>query len=282
MSTQHAYADVDVFTSASLKGNPLAVVFDADELSAAQMQAFANWTNLSETTFVLKPRDARADYRLRIFTPTTEFQFAGHPTLGTCHAWLERGGKPQNAQLVVQECGIGLVNVHRLQNNRLAFEAPAIKRSEVDAALLQQVLAALKLSAAQVQAAQWLDNGGPAWLCLELDAADTVLRIEPDHAALKRLAKVGVVAAYPDGDACQYEVRAFAAAVGIDEDPVTGSLNASLAHWLFAQGKAPSSYVASQGTRLGRAGRVYVTQRADGVVLIGGNSVTQVSGNLSL
>jgi PhzF family phenazine biosynthesis protein len=278
---KHAYTEVDVFTSGALKGNPLAVVFDADALSTQQMQAFANWTNLSETTFVLKPTDPHADYRLRIFTPTTEFKFAGHPTLGTCHAWLERGGKPGDANVIVQECGIGLVKVHRT-GEQLAFEAPAITCRDVQAALLTQVLAALHLNATQVKAAQWIDNGGPAWLCLSLPDAQTVLAIEPDHAALKTLAKVGVMGAYPQGHEAQFEVRAFAAAVGVNEDPVTGALNACLARWLLSQGKMTAPYVVSQGTRLGRAGRVYVKQLTSDVVLIGGVSQTRVTGKLSL
>ncbi len=278
---KHAYTEVDVFTSGALKGNPLAVVFDADTLSTQQMQAFANWTNLSETTFVLKPTDLRADYRLRIFTPSTEFKFAGHPTLGTCHAWLEQGGKPRYENIIVQECGIGLVNVHRT-SERLAFEAPAIVTRDAEAPLLEAVLKALPLSHTQVRAAQWIDNGGPAWLCLELDNAQAVLAIEPDHAALKALAKVGVIGAYPMGHAQAFEVRAFAAAVGVNEDPVTGALNACLARWLLSQGKAPAQYVVSQGERLGRAGRVYISQLEGDVVLIGGKSETRVTGTLSL
>jgi PhzF family phenazine biosynthesis protein len=278
---KHAYTEVDVFTSCALKGNPLAVVFDADNLSTEQMQAFSNWTNLSETTFVLKPTDSKADYRLRIFTPNTEFKFAGHPTLGTCHAWLEHGCKPQRENMIVQECGIGLVNVHRT-GERLAFEAPAIVTRDAEAPLLEAVLKALQLSRAQVRAVQWIDNGGPAWLCLELESAQAVLAIEPDHVALKTLAKVGVIGAHPAGYAQAFEVRAFAAAVGVNEDPVTGALNACLARWLLSQGKAPAQYVVSQGERLGRAGRVYISQLEGDVVLIGGASVTCVRGELSL
>lgn len=293
------YVEVDVFNSGSLTGNPLAVVFDADELTTAQMQAFANWTNLSETTFVLQPTHAEADYRVRIFTPSTEFKFAGHPTLGTCHAWLARGGKARQADHVVQECGIGLVKVHRIAD-RLAFEAPPTEATQADAGLLAQVYTALGISSAEVICSAWLDNGGPPWLSLQLQSAAQVLRIEPDHAALKRLAKVGVIAPYQGSadykaldiglvgagaavDDCAYEVRAFAAAVGVYEDPVTGSLNASLARWMKQTQAMPDDYVVSQGTRMGRAGRVYVTHRAkEGLVLIGGKSSTVVTGEMRL
>jgi PhzF family phenazine biosynthesis protein len=294
---KHPYCEVDVFTDVPLKGNPLAVVFEADNLSTEQMQTFANWTNLSETSFVLKPTDPQADYRVRIFTPSTEFKFAGHPTLGTCHAWLEHGGKAKREGIVVQECGIGLVNVHQ-RNGGLAFEAPPTKATNCDATLLSQVCSALGVDSAQVQAAQWLDNGGPPWLSLLLPSAEQVLALEPDHAALKTLAKVGVIGAYEDKNYkaldigvigahkvahdCAFEVRAFAAAVGVYEDPVTGSLNASFARWMMGMGKAPPRYTVSQGTRLGRAGRVQVEALADDVVLIGGASITCVRGELSL
>jgi PhzF family phenazine biosynthesis protein len=257
-------------------------VFDADSLSTEQMQAFANWTNLSETTFVLKPTQPEADYRLRIFTPQTEFKFAGHPTLGTCHAWLERGGRPKRANVVVQECGIGLVNVHRTSHERLAFEAPSTKIAAVEADLLAHVYIALGISPKDVVQSAWLDNGGPPWLCLQLHSAAQVLKIEPDHVALKSLAKVGLIGPYAASNECAYEVRAFAAAVGVNEDPVTGSLNASLAHWLKQMDQVPHDYVVSQGTRLGRAGRVYVSHRADGLILIGGVSQTRVSGTLMI
>jgi PhzF family phenazine biosynthesis protein len=277
------YAEVDVFTDVPLSGNPVAVVFDADGLSDAQMQAFANWTHLSETTFVLAPTDARADYRLRIFTPNTEFAFAGHPTLGSCHAWLERGGRPRTDGIVRQQCGIGIVDVHRLDDaGALAFVAPATRIEPVEPALLQAVCRALGLAPERVRQARWLDNGGPRWLGLLLDSAATVLALEPDHRALAGLAEVGVVGPHPAGAAAQVEVRAFVASAGIVEDPVTGSLNASLAHWLIAEGVLPARYVAAQGTRLGRAGRVRVERRADGTILIGGRSRLLIEGALAL
>ncbi len=253
------YRVVDVFTREPYRGNPVAVVMDGDGLGDDEMQRFARWTNLSETTFVLAPTDAAADYRLRIFTPGGELPFAGHPTLGTCHAWLSAGGTPRDAGTIVQQCAVGLVRVRREGVQRLAFETPPLRRSDPDAALVAQVLAALGADAARLLAAQWLDNG-PQWLALRFDSAETVLALEPDHAALKPLAKIGVIGAHREGAECAFEVRAFASAIDIAEDPVTGSLNASLAQWLIGAGHAPERYVAAQGTRLGRAGRVHVAK----------------------
>lgn len=278
MST-FTFTQVDVFTDQPLKGNPLAVVHGADALSDAQMQAFAHWTNLSETTFLLQPTDPAADYRVRIFTPNEELPFAGHPTLGSCHAWLQAGGTPRVRGMVVQQCGVGLVRI-RQNESGAAFAAPALKMEAVDEATLDKVLDALGLARERVRAAQWLQNG-PRWLTLLLDSAETVLAVEPDHGALKDLAEVGLVGPYPAGSACQFELRAFAAVIGVPEDPVTGSLNAALAQWLIGAGLAPTHYVASQGTALGRAGRVHVDQ--DGEALwIGGHCVTCMSGQVLL
>jgi len=277
--THHAFTQVDVFTDTPLTGNPLAVVHGADALDDAQMQAFARWTNLSETTFLLAPTAPEADYRVRIFTPGGELPFAGHPTLGTCHAWRERGGVPKTPGRVVQQCGVGLVTI-RLAGEQSAFAAPAVRSAPVDDATLAPVLAALGLRREQVRATRWLDNG-PKWLGLLVDDAATVLALEPDHSALKGLAKVGVIGAHPAGSACAFEVRAFAAPVGIAEDPVTGSLNASLAQWLMGEGVAPARYVAAQGTRLARAGRVHLEREGD-TVWVGGNSVTCIRGDVVL
>jgi len=273
------FTQVDVFTAVPLRGNPLAVVHGADGLDAGQMQAIARWTNLSETSFLLAPTDPAADYRVRIFTPGGELPFAGHPTLGTCHAWLERGGRPQRPGEVVQQCGVGLVRIRR-DGERSAFEAPPLRSEPVDEPLLVGVCAALGLSRARVQRARWLDNG-PKWLGLLVDEAATVLALEPDHAALKGLGKVGVVAPHAAGSECDVEVRAFAAPIGVPEDPVTGSLNASLAQWLIGEGVLPPSYVAAQGTRLGRAGRVHL-QRDGASTWVGGHSVSLVRGELQL
>ncbi len=301
-----AFKQVDVFGATPYFGNPLAVVLDGSGLSDQEMQHFAHWTNLSETTFLLPPSDAAAargaDYRLRIFTPGAELPFAGHPTLGSCHAWLQAGGKPRACRadagggavaqdVIVQECAIGLVPIHRT-GTRLAFAAPPLKRSHAEPGLLAKVADALGLQSNQILATQLLDNG-PLWLALLLDSEESVLQLRPDHGQLRVLGqKVGVVAvqqARPATDLiaksdCEASVvvRAFAAPVGVDEDPVTGSLNASLAQWLIAEGYAPGTYVASQGHCLGRAGRVYIEQGSDGQVWVGGDSVTCIDATVSL
>ncbi|MCJ0761683.1 PhzF family phenazine biosynthesis protein [Variovorax terrae] len=290
--TQRPFRQVDVFTGVPYRGNPLAVVLDGAGLSDEAMQRFAHWTNLSETTFVLPPTQPTADYRVRIFTPGGELPFAGHPTLGTCHAWLEAGGTPRASAggTIVQECEVGLVTLRR-DGARLAFGAPPLKRSAPSPVLLAQVARALGLRAQQVQAAQLLDNG-PVWLGLLLDHPQTVLELRPDHAALKHLGvKVGVAA--PNGDrgaasmarTCaseDLEVRAFAAPIGVPEDPVTGSLNASLAQWLIADGHLPPCYVAAQGACLGRAGRVHIERDEAGQVWVGGETVTCIAGSVEL
>jgi PhzF family phenazine biosynthesis protein len=285
-SRDRPFKQVDVFTGTPYRGNALAVVLDGNGLDDEALQRFARWTNLSETTFLLPATQAAADYRVRIFTPHSELPFAGHPTLGSCHAWLEAGGVPKQPGTVVQECAIGLVRI-RQQPPGLAFAAPPVRRSVPPPEVVTGVSRALGLTAQQVIAAQVLDNG-PVWMSLLLDDPQTVLRIAPDHAALKRLGhKIGVAAIYREvkGDAAQsptLEVRAFLAAIGIEEDPVTGSLNASLAQWLIADGHLPATYVAAQGSCLGRAGRVQVGRDADGQVWVGGESVTCISGTASL
>ena len=277
--TRFAFTQVDVFTDRALLGNPLAVVHGADGLDDERMQAFARWTNLSETAFLLAPSEPGADYRVRIFTPGGELPFAGHPTLGSCHAWLAHGGRPRTAGRVVQECGVGLVTV-RLGAGQPAFAAPLLSIEEVEPAVLSAVLGALSLRHDQVRAARWLDNG-PRWLGLLLGSAAEVLAVEPDHAALRHLAKVGLIGAHAPGSACEFEVRAFAAPVGVDEDPVTGSLNAGFAGWLIDAGLARASYRVAQGTRLGRAGRVSLAREA-GTVWVGGASVTCIRGEVEL
>ena len=273
------FAQVDVFSAEPLRGNPLAVVLDGDGLSETCMQALAHWTNLSETTFLLPPTQAGADYRLRIFTPRGELPFAGHPTLGSCHAWLEGGGMPRDASVVVQECGIGLVRIRR-DGARLAFAAPPLRRSgPVDEATLAHIARGLRIAPGAIRAAQWVDNG-PGWVAALLPDAEAVLALEPDFAALAPL-KLGVAGACPPGSECAFEVRAFVPGLGIAEDPVTGSLNAGLAQWLVGAGLAPPRYVASQGTRLGRAGRVHVEQQGD-TLWIGGESRSRIRGSLAL
>ncbi len=275
----HRYHEIDVFTDRPLKGNPLAVVHDAAGLDDATLQAFARWTNFSETTFLLPPTEPQADYRVRIFTPDRELPFAGHPTLGSCHAWLAAGGRPKSADAVVQQCGVGLVRVRR-DGARLAFAAPKLLRGgDVDAATRASIARSLRIPADAIRAAQWIDNG-PGWVAVLLGSRDELLALKPDFAALEP-ADIGVVAPCPPGHDAQFEVRAFIRGVGPTEDPVTGSLNASLGQWLIGAGLAPERYVAAQGTALGRAGRVYV-ERIDGQVWVGGDCVEVVAGQVAL
>ena len=295
------FAQIDVFTAAPGYGNPVAVVLDGSDLDDAAMQRFARWTNLSETTFVLPPTDPAADYALRIFTPGGELPFAGHPTLGSCFAWLAAGGQPKSADRIVQQCAKGLIPIRR-DGERLAFAAPPSVRSDPAPALLADIAQALGVEPTPIVRAQRLDNG-PVWLTLQLDSADTVLALEPDHARLAALGqKVGVIGVYPAPTAIELvsrssrearafgapppapliEVRAFAAPIGVPEDPVTGSLNASLAQWLIEAGELPPRYVAAQGTALGRAGRVHVERDAEGQVWIGGDCVGVIQGQVTL
>ena len=291
MLKQRRFKQVDVFTTTPYLGNPLAVVLDGEGLSTEQMQHFAQWTNLSETTFVLSPTQTGADYRVRIFTPGSELPFAGHPTLGTCHAWLEAGGKPKIKDRVVQECAVGKIQIQNVNAAQRAFAAPPLSRSAPAPNLLAQVCAALGVHAGQVIAAQTLHNG-PEWLAVLLDSPQTVLALRPDHEKLKNLnIKVGVSGIYNVQTATktiaslvppEIEVRAFAASIGIEEDPVTGSLNASLAQWLIADGYMPKHYLAAQGTVLGRAGRVHIVQDDLAQVWVGGAAVTCIDGSVML
>jgi PhzF family phenazine biosynthesis protein len=270
------FQQVDVFTSTPYLGNPVAVVLDGQGLSAEQMQRFARWTNLSETTFVLPPTVAGADYRVRIFTPTTELPFAGHPTLGTCHAWLLAEG---DRDTIVQECGAGLVTVRRV-DGRLAFAAPPVVRSgPVDEPLVARIVDVLRIERDQVVDVRWADNG-PGWVAVLLADADAVLAVRPGNA---EDLYVGVAGPHPPGSPEAVEVRAFFPVNGTTvEDPVTGSLNASLADWLLNTGRVSAPYVARQGTALGRAGQVHVSTDAGGAIWIGGDTVTCVTGTVRL
>jgi PhzF family phenazine biosynthesis protein len=271
------FAQVDVFSATPYRGNPVAVVLDGDGLSTEQMQRFAQWTNLSETTFVLSPTRPGADYRVRIFTPAQELPFAGHPTLGTCHAWLARHPE-HTGDTVVQECGAGLVTVRR-SGGRPAFAAPPLQRDEpVDDALRERIAQALGVDRSAIRDAHRLDNG-PDWIGVLLDSAQAVLDLRPEPSELK----IGVVGPYPAGSPHAVEVRAFFP-VGRTtvEDPVTGSLNAGLGLWLLRTGRVEAPYVASQGTVLGRAGRVHVDRDADGTIWVGGDAVTCVRGEVEL
>ncbi|AOE64971.1 PhzF family phenazine biosynthesis protein [Pseudomonas corrugata] len=281
MTRRFDFKQLDVFSNVPLKGNPLAVVLGADELSDEQMIAFANWTNLSETTFLLAPQHPEADYRLRIFSTSTELPFAGHPTLGSCHAWLEAGGVSKGRE-IVQECGVGLVRIHRNEHGLEFLAPPLLKSGPLDVDLLERVRSGLRLPAEAIVDAQWVDNGA-GWLALMLKDRQQVLTLKPDYHQLLDLA-VGVVAPWDpavDGDEAQFEVRGFIAGDGMPEDPATGSLNAGLAQWMLGKGLAPSSYVVSQGLTMGRAGRIHVEQIAEDV-WIGGAVVTCINGSLSL
>jgi PhzF family phenazine biosynthesis protein len=313
---QRSFKQVDVFTDQAYRGNPLAVVLDGLGLSDDAMQRFAHWTNLSETTFLLPPTPegaaAGADYRVRIFTTAYEMPFAGHPTLGSCHAWLEHGGVPKNPAMVVQECQVGQVNI-RQNGGRAAFAAPPLKRQDATPELVQALGDALGLPATKILASQHLNNG-PSHFGLLIDNQDTVLELTPDFALLRAAMALGdmtgVGVAALQGDASvpgliarsNREARAFAGSAaatseattgievrfffdhgkGIGEDPVTGSFNASLAQWLIAEGHAPRSYTASQGTCIGVQGRVHIQQDAVGQVWIGGDAVTCISGLVHL
>jgi len=272
-----AYRQVDVFTATALKGNPLGVVHGADGISDATMASFANWTNLSETTFLLKPTHKDADYRVRIFTVARELPFAGHPTLGSCHAWLEAGGKPKGEE-VVQECGVGLVRIRR-DGNRLAFAAPALKKSgAVESAVLDQIAQCLKIQPSAIKASNWVDNG-PGFVAVMLASRKEVLALKPDFAAMGDL-RIGVVGKAEGGE-IDFEIRAFVPGEGVKEDPVTGSLNAGLGQWMIGSGLAPQRYVAAQGTALNRAGRVYV-EKIGSDIWVGGDSVTCIEGSVTL
>ncbi|GAB2894408.1 PhzF family phenazine biosynthesis protein [Paralcaligenes ginsengisoli] len=276
-----AFKQVDVFATTPLKGNPLAVVIGADELSDEKMAAFANWTNLSETTFLLKPTSPDADYRVRIFTPGGELPFAGHPTLGSCHVWLAAGGQPRGEE-VVQECQAGLIRLRR-DDSRLAFAAPPLRRTgAVKPDLLAQIASGLDIARDEIRASQWVDNG-PGWVAVMLASRAQVLALRPDFSILRNV-KLGVVAPWDrqyDGEEAQFEVRAFVPGLGVPEDPVTGSLNAGLAQWLIGSGHAPRSYVAAQGTALGRMGRVHV-QQAGSDIWIGGATTVCIEGTVNL
>ena len=273
----YEFRQVDVFTNEPLLGNPVAVVHGADGLTDEQMAAFARWTNLSETTFLLTPTDPAADYRLRIFTVSGELPFAGHPTLGSAHAWLEAGGTPKGASLV-QECGVGLVELR--SDDRIAFAAPELRRGgEVDEDTLGAIARGLQIERSDIKDARWCDNG-PGWVGVMLADAEAVLAVTPDHAALGSH-KVGLVGRYPEGSECAVEVRAYFPADGVAfEDPVTGSLNAALGQWL-AGSQLPEAYVASQGTVMKRRGRVYVERVAD-QVWVGGDTLTTIHGTVEL
>jgi len=269
---------VDVFHDQPFSGNPLAVVLDADGLSTEEMQRITRWLNLSETAFLLPPTTPEADYRVRIFTLEREMPFAGHPTLGSCHAWLTAGGTPHRYSEMIQECGAGLVPIRRNETN-LAFAAPPLRRSgQVDESKVQEIAQFLRIERANIVDAQWADNG-PGWVVVMLESAEAVLALNPARDYPTRI-DIGVVGPYPPGSPATFELRAFFSDHngGIAEDPVTGSLNASVAQWLLSSGRAIAPYTASQGTRLGRTGRIFISQDGAGAVWVGGKASTLFSG----
>ena len=274
-----SFQQVDVFTDQLLKGNPLAVVVGADGLSDSTMASLGNWTNLSETSFLLTASAPTADYRVRIFTPERELPFAGHPTLGSCHVWLNNGGAPKRLY-IVQECAAGLIKIKR-DGKRLAFAAPPLRRTgPVEPDLLAKIAHGLRIKPEAIKASQWVDNG-PGWVAVMLGSRADVLALQPNYSGLLGV-NLGVVGPWTaaDGEGADFEVRAFIPSRG-SEDPVTGSLNAGLAQWLIGGGLAPSAYVASQGTALGRDGRVNIEREGDDI-WVGGNTVTVVNGTIEL
>jgi PhzF family phenazine biosynthesis protein len=273
------FSQVDVFTDEFMKGNALAVVHDAESLTTEEMAAFANWTNLAETTFLLPPTDPAADYRVRIFTVSRELPFAGHPTLGSAHAWLAAGGTARQEDRLVQECGAGLVEVRR-DGSRLAFAAPPLLRGG-PVENRDGLAAALAITPEEIADARWADNG-PGWVAVLLRSAADVLAVRPDYQRFGEFTGIGVVGPHPEGGDAAFEVRAFINEGGrFEEDPVTGSLNASIAQWLIPAGIAPQRYVAAQGTALGRRGRIHLSQ-SDGEIWVGGNTVLGITGKVAL
>jgi PhzF family phenazine biosynthesis protein len=273
------FSQVDVFTELPYFGNPLAVVIDGEGVRDELMGRFARWTNLSETTFLVTPTTPEADYRVRIWTPKGELPFAGHPTLGSCHAWLQSGRTPHAPDVIVQECGLGLVEILRSPNGELAFAAPPfIRFGEVDEAEIVETARQLRIPRSSILDAHWVDNG-PGWLAVMLSSAEAVLALHPT--AVER--SIGVVGMYPPGSTHAYEVRAFMSVSGrVIEDPVTGSLNAGLAQWLIGTGMVPTQYTATQGAMVGRAGVAKIRQSEDGRIWVGGHVVTAVTGTVEL
>ena len=279
MTKKYSFQQVDVFTNRPLLGNALAVVHGADNLSDKQMTKFANWTNLSETTFLLNPINDSADYKVRIFTPNNELPFAGHPTLGSCFAWLSNGGIAKSKDVIIQECAIGLIKI-RKDGSRLSFEAPElIKSGSVDDLTLKKVAMSLRIGVSDIINHQWVDNG-PGWCAVMLKNAQQVLALDPVPQLLKDF-KIGVIGSYPDGSETDFEVRAFAMPYGIYEDPVTGSLNAGIAKWFFNTNSVKDEYTVSQGKALGRDGKIFI-QKIDNTIWVGGEIISCINGELTL
>ena len=272
------FAQIDVFSSKPYRGNPVAVVVDCDGLDDGEMQQFARWTNLSETTFLLPPSNPAADYRVRFFTPTEELPFAGHPTLGSACAWSIHGGTPRSDNTIIQECEVGLINLRR-DGNSLSFAAPSLLRSGlVEESLVTEAAESLGIAREEIIDSAWIDNG-PGWLGIQLASAEQVLAIKPQKTNLT----LGVVGAYPAGSRFAYEVRAFYSSGGVTvEDPVTGSLHASTAQWLISAGRFVPPYLASQGKAIGHAGEVQVSMDESKQVWIGGVVTACIGGTVEI
>jgi PhzF family phenazine biosynthesis protein len=274
----YRFHQLDVFSEKPLLGNALAVVHDASSLTDPAMAAFARWTNLSETTFLQAPSSREADYKVRIFTPENELPFAGHPTLGSCWAWLSAGGQPKSKEFIVQECGVGLVKIRR-DGKRLAFAAPPLRRTgNIEEETLNKIAAGLGILRNDILGHQWVDNG-PGWCAVMLKSAAAVLAVKPDYPKLLGLS-LGLVGPQPKGSETHFEVRAFVPSLGVPEDPVTGSLNASIAQWLIGSGQAPDHYVVTQGTAMQRNGRVFI-DKVGNEIWVGGHVVACVEGSVS-
>ena len=273
------FIQCDVFSPIPTSGNGLAVVLDGDGLSDEQMQQFAAWTNLAETTFLLPPTDSKADYRVRIFSTAREMVFAGHPTLGSCAAWLHDGGVAANKDVVFQECAIGIVEIDTSENN-LAFVAPPTKIEILPRSQLTLICETLEIPLEAVVASAQLDNG-PVWQVLHLSSAEQVLAVDSAKVRWPESNPVGLVGAHPAGSECDFEVRMLAPSSGMSEDPITGSLNAALAHWMFSEGVITKAVKVGQGTRINRLGRVSIIPR-DGEILIGGDTHILIDGYLTL
>ncbi|WP_405828213.1 PhzF family phenazine biosynthesis protein [Streptomyces sp. NBC_01176] len=279
MPRTRSFMQVDVFSAQPYGGNPVAVVLDGTDLADEEMQRLARWTNLSETTFVLPPTAAEADYRLRIYTPGGELPFAGHPTLGSARAWLEGGGTPQHADRIVQECAAGLVTVRRGDGSLSFAGPPRVREGALDDAYLDQIVAAFGITRERVLAHQWVDNG-PGWAVVQLATAQDVLALEPDLSLIPT-AMVGAIGAHPEGSSHHFEMRTFAPGAGVPEDPACGSMNAGVGQWLTAIGGAPSAYRVSQGTRLGRAASIEITADPDGTVWVSGATTVCIRGSIT-
>lgn len=276
------FIQCDVFSPIPTQGNALAVVVDGEGLRDGQMQQFAAWTNLAETTFLLPPRDPAADYRVRIFTTTREMPFAGHPTLGSCAAWLQCGGTPRVPDCVRQECDIGIIEIDLSQPEMMAFRAPPTDIQAMDTAEFERIVDALDLPREHVLHCAQLNNG-PIWQAFQLDTAKAVLALDSSRLRWPESKSIGLIGAHPPGSECEYEVRMLAPSSGMSEDPITGSLNAALAHWLAAEGRLPGPVTVAQGTVIGRHGRVSIRpDQGDGGIQVGGQTHILIKGTVTL